>query len=221
MRRFSAVVFCTALLAVAQAANATTITLSVGAGGSVVPPDYILGEVIPPEQNVPGGQVAKDMLMVNTLLPMALGASSLPGNEPWYYRSTTNFGALPNAVAAGSVPKTDNDIVNNDNGYLAFTLSGNYRYLVATWDGTNSGSQVWYIGSIAAGTELRIPFSVNNSGPGGHLAIDNKHDLTHYTLLNPFVATVDEGGSTFVLLATALLGIGLLLRTVGQARPSD
>src|SRR5687767_10512563 len=134
MSRSRVIAFCLGALAASQAANATTITLTVGAGGLGAPnPDYILGEVVPPEPGLPGGQVARDLLMVNTLLQMGLGSSSPIGDEPWYYRSTTDYG-LSYPLNAASAPNAVPIVVDGDLDvvYVSITPTSGYQYLVAT-----------------------------------------------------------------------------------------
>ena len=102
MRKITPLGLCFLLALVASPVSAATINLTVGAGG--VAGDHILGEVFTRmDFNQAGGQVAVDVQAVNGLLAVALGTRS--GNDPEYYRSSTNFGAL-NAASERHVLET-------------------------------------------------------------------------------------------------------------------
>lgn len=82
----------------AQTANAATISLSVGAGG--VAGDRIIGEIFT-TNDIQGGLLVRDEIAIDALIALALGTRT--GTEPEYYRSTTDFGVLPNASPTGAL----------------------------------------------------------------------------------------------------------------------
>ena len=223
MRKFklawsAAVLAVVALCAGASITANAAITLAVGAGGT--PGDHILGEVIPGLSSSGGdtGLAARDMAMINVLLGMGTGTRSVAAANPEYYRSTTTFGSLSAPTLAGMM---FNGSVNNNldsSRYLSITPSSAFQYLVATWDGQNSGTEVWYIGNIAAGTEILIPRYVHPEPSSGHpadptgvypqdLALNTTttdFGLTTWTMFNPTVVpeptTMIAGFGAFGLL---------------------
>jgi hypothetical protein len=214
LKRLQIAVLGLALLGISERANATTITLTVGAGGALN--DHILGEVIPPQKmDGPNGQLTRDLFMTNTLLDKPLGSYTGGGtvDDPYYYRSTTNYGPLPDAVLDGAVPKGPSFPEVGDYVSILLPLNSSFKYLVATWDGKNAGSQVWYLGGIAPGTTLLIPKNVNDFGTPPHLATSTKHYLTHYSLFN--AVSVPEGVSTGPLVVIAILGIAMVRHRFG------
>jgi hypothetical protein len=118
-------------------AYASPISLNVGAGGS--PGDHILGEVFT-HTDLDGGLATREETLLDALRIMGLGERS--GTAPEYYRSTTDFGLLPDAVQAGAVLTTPGGFtVHGD--WLVVTLDDWYVYLVGAYDGPNGGAQVW------------------------------------------------------------------------------
>jgi hypothetical protein len=199
-----------ALALMASPAGASTINLTVGAGG--VSGDHILGEIFTRKDlDQSGGQAVVDALMINGLLAITtLGTRS--GNNPEYWRSSTDFGDLPTATSVGADKKGNQ---------TTFVLSQVYQYLVVSYDGQNGGSQAYYIGNLAVGDTINI---VQNAHPDavkknkacggigepdcGHLVAGNYYGVTHSTFLNPGVP-VPDGGMTSSLLGMAIAGIGL------------
>jgi hypothetical protein len=130
-----------------------------------------------------------------------------------YQCSTYYSGALPIA--------TDEDALASSGGGLSFDVDSafvtlpsatSYVYLVAAYDGRNSGVQVWNIADILACTTIEILRYARPGSAGGSLLVDGynggegpKHQMTGWTLLNPH--TVPDGGITAALLG---LGIGAL-----------
>jgi hypothetical protein len=218
---------CTFALALtwASVVQGTTITLTVGASGG-----HILGEVIPAvsSSSGPNGLLARDLLMINTLLDMGLNTRTADNITPEYYRSANNFGTLADAVLEDAVGVTYGNATATTTK-IQITLDSAYMYLVGAWDGVNSGAQIWYIGDIAAGTIIEIPRYARPSPSSGNGGKDNaaewpqnlvdgysatggsKYQLTSYTLFNPVSVSVPDGGTT-----SALLGIGVI--ALGFAR---
>jgi len=100
------------------------------------------------------------------------------------------FGAsLPGAVFA-----QDGTVTSIDLGSQA----GVYIYLFAKYDGPNQGSVVWYVGNLT-GT-ITIPADWNGYG------------LSGWTLFNGVGGPVPDGGTTVMLLGTALGALGMARR---------
>jgi hypothetical protein len=213
MKKSIAIVFCVLMALVASPSSANTINLAVGAGGVVG--DHILGEVFTRKDfDQAGGQGVVDAAAVNGLLAVALGTRS--GDNPEYWRSTTNFGVLPAATNVGA------GLFGNQ---TSFVLSEVFQYMVVSYDGQNGGSQVYYIGNLAIGDTINIvqkayPNGVakKNAACGGsgepdcgHLTAGTYYGVTHTSFLNPGV-TVPDGGMTISLLGMALAGMGLVAR---------
>src|ERR1035437_1633817 len=135
-------------------ADAGPVVLTVGMGG--VAGDSILGEVFTPN-DLKGGLATRDAALIDALLDVRLGlrATSTQGSVPGYYRSTTDFGILPDAVQTGAV-LTDTFIYDGAS-MVSITLDSTFTYLVAAYDGPNGGAEVWYIGGFAPGTVFEIP----------------------------------------------------------------
>lgn len=196
-------------------AHATLITLAVGAGGSAT--DHILGEVIPPETS--GGLSVRDEAMIDTLRVMGLGVRTAIGINPEYYRSTTAYGSLPDAIQTGHVEAGSIGAMNALAQYISIQLSSTttYQYLVGTYDGPNGGAEVWYIGNVAAGTEIQIPRYAHpvpaSNGNGANSGINDwpqnlvqttdQYQITTWTMYNPTAVPVPE--PTTVLAGALLL----------------
>lgn len=207
MKRLSAVLGLVALvLAVGRVANAADITLTVGAGGTAT--DYIVGEVFYPGI-LSGGLAVRDAASINGLIALNPDErTTQTALVPEYYRSSTNFGTLPTAIAgtaalAGSI----GDMTVSGDTVLV-TLSDTYQYLMATYDGPHGGAEVWYIGGFAPGTTFILPLNAQPLGDPQNLAVSNKYQMTAWTAFNP----VPDGGSMAMLLGVALMGLGGLRR---------
>jgi hypothetical protein len=228
----------TALLAAAGIwAGASTsafaaLTLGVGAGG--VAGDQILGEVIP---SLSSSSLAfRDEAMVNNLLDMTLGQRTPRGTDPEYYRSTTPYGSLGDATLTGAVQAGSiGGMVPSGSQYISIQLptTTTYQYLVSTYDGPNGGSEVWYIGNVAAGTDILIPryaHPVPASGkdpasvwPQNLVQTTGQYQITTWTMFDPNAEptinpSVVPEPTTMVAGAGAL---GLALLGIGRARRSS
>lgn len=195
---------------VANPASANTINLTVGAGG--VAGDHILGEIFTRKDfDQSGGQGVVDAMAINGLLAAPLGRS---GADPEYWRANQYFG-LPMATGVGA---------GLYGRQTSFTLTQVFQYLIVGYDGTNGGSQAYYIGNLAIGDIINIepkayPDGVGKNNPCGgasqpdcgHLVAGNYYGVTHSTFLNPGV-TVPDGGTTISLLGMAMAGMGLVAR---------
>jgi VPDSG-CTERM motif len=106
-------------------------------------------------------------------------------------RSTNTFGSLPTASATGAVSGTGTTIDLN--------ALGTFTYLFAKYDGQNDVSQVWNISGLTG--VLTIPAD----GPLGH-------GLSGWILFGPTGGQVPDGGTTVMLLGTALGALGMARR---------
>lgn len=77
---------------------ADPIYLNVGAGG--VAGALIIGEIFT-TNDIAGGLAVRDAAAINALIDVPLG--NRVGIAPEYYRSTANFGALPDASVEGTL----------------------------------------------------------------------------------------------------------------------
>jgi hypothetical protein len=90
-----------------------------------------------------GGQANGDVAMLNQLAGMSLNSSAsvtVGGNTYLYNRSGNFSSPLPSATTTGSI------IASGDFGgtHAIVTLEGTgYGYLVAKYDGSNGGAEVW------------------------------------------------------------------------------
>ena len=191
----------------------SAITLNVG----LVDP-YAIGDVVHGLQGG-GGQVARDVTMINNLLTVApgtaapIGNSGPPPSTSTYYRTANLFGSLPTAAAAGAQFASG---IANGPTYLDITLSSSFTYLLAAYDGPNGGVQVWNIASFAPGTTLSIPRYAEPSGADGTgpLVQSSRYLMTGWSLLNPGepIISVPDGGPTALLLGSALVALALIRR---------
>ena len=214
MKKTSTILSLVLLVLVARPVSADTITLGVGPSGL-----RILGEIIPGIQA--GGQVDRDVIMINNLLGLdAPERAIIDGHD--YYRSSNTFGELPEAVAAGAQFATTGDSAF-DGTALRLTLPSSFVYLLAAWDGPNGGAEAYYIGDLAAGDILVLPRYAHpipsfadgqSSDPlGQDLVAGTKYQMTGWSLLNP--TTVPDGGTTAALLGLAMVGLGFVRRLKG------
>lgn len=207
-----------------MAGSANAIVIDVGVGDA-----HAVGDVAPPISAQGGyGQVDRDVAMVNELITVALNTTvkktfSGNGSESYYQRSGKTFASLPVATAVGSDfgdSGLNPYLFSGDSAYL--TLASQYTYLVAAYDGGNSGVEVWNISDLTVGTSIYFPLYAHLTGystekpktdgqlplvDGGNI---NTFRLTGWSLLNP-VSTPD-GGLTAGLLGMALAAMGIIGR---------
>ncbi len=136
---------------------------------------------------------------VNQLIGMAPGAStSISGNT--FDRSSNNFGPLDPAILV--LPRgtySQYQDFSKDLTSLVLTLGSGYQYLLAKYDGPNSGTEVWYVGNLS-GT-VQIP------------TFNGQYGLSGTSFFTAGVA-VPEGSATVALLGFALVSLGWLRRRV-------
>ena len=150
-----------------------------------------LGQVL---FGIPSGDADRTQY-VNTLISLAPGTTGFPADGQIYNRSLANpgpgFGNYPTAVFDHNGTGTSVDLGDG-------TL---YSYLFAKYDGPNAGSEVWYVGGISGVITI----------PGFGLA-GQHYGLSGWTLFGPGVPGVPDGGTTVMLLGTALGALGMARR---------
>jgi len=127
--------------------------------------------------------------IVNHLIGMALNATE-PFLGESVHRSNNSFGTLPGPAVIG--PQGGFNDTTIDIG------SGLYSYLWAKYDGKNAYTEVWYIGDLSG--SITIPQFLGQYG------------LSGWTLFGPGVPGVPDGGTTVMLLGTALGALGMARR---------
>jgi len=124
---------------------------------------------------------------VNHLIGMALGTTDQALGQT-FTRSNNDFGPLPTAVFA----------LNGTSTSINLGAGGTYSYLFAKYDGPNYGSEVWYVGNLSG--IITIPATAGGYG------------LSGWTLFGPGGQGVPDGGTTAMLLGTALGALGMARR---------
>ena len=160
------------------------VTFSQSARALTIGDGHDLGFV---QYGIPFGDSYR-LTYVNHLIGMALGTSD-KANGQTYFRSNYSFGQLPQAVMAGRVSGII-PIINLGAGGL-------YTYLFAQYIGTNSRSEVWYVGDLHG--IITIP------------ALYGSNVLLGWTLFGTGQG-VPDGGTTVMLLGAALGVLGVARR---------
>ena len=127
---------------------------------------------------------------INFMILLAPGGSGTFSGQD-ITRSTNLFGSLPTASATGAVSGGGTTINLN--------LLGTFTYLFAKYDGQNDNSVVWNISGLTG--ILTIPAN----GPLGY-------GLSGWILFGPTGGPVPDGGTTVMLLGTALGALGMARR---------
>lgn len=199
-------------------AGATSYYLNVGLSDP-----YAVGEVIPPVIGGPGGQLADDMAMSGTLVNMYNSSPRqylLSSGGSTYSLSHNNFGSslsspistgaiLASGVGTGSGNVQVTTIGANSYAVITLTSTG-FGYLVARYDGTQAGAEVWDISNLAVGSTLYIPEYAYPSN-GDLVMGSGQYQITGWTLLNPN-GSVPDGGTTAAMLGAGLTCVGLFRR---------
>lgn len=198
--------------------NANAVTLNVG----LTDPNA-LGTVIPGNYMGPGGgQLNDDSNDVATVLGLSPSTSITIGNNT-FTRSANPFSSTPAVTTSGALyygSGGNAPLVLNGN-YVQITLTVGYTYLVAKWDGMNSGAEVWDIANLSAGTVIDIPYDVNVIN--GQLVPSDKYALTSWTLLDQTQPNggggplVPDGGSTIIMVGSALTGLAFIGRRIRKS----
>lgn len=146
-----------------------------------------------------------DETLINGLLATGLGVNMPPtfptgGAVPTYFRTL-------NDPLAGSYPAAVYANLEFGPSVTHLTLTGTYEYLLAKYDGPNSYRVVWYVGDLAAGTEVDIPkYFSDYPGPG------NQYAVSHTRAFNEKSNGVPDGGSTVMLLGAVIVTAGVARR---------
>ena len=165
---------------------ATVLAFSNNAGALTIGDDHEIGFV---EFGIPSGD--QDRLdYVNHLITMGLNTQDDFSGQH-FTRSGNDFGALAPAVLTGHVNGTSTSI--------NLGAGGTYQYLFAKYDGPNFGSEVWYVGDLSG--IITIPGEAGGYG------------LSGWTLFGT-AGSVPDGGTTVMLLGTALGALGMARRYI-------
>jgi hypothetical protein len=202
-----------ALVAVAglgfQQANATPLGMCYTCNDT-----YLVGTVIPTLGGQFGGQPDRDVYAVNVLSLMPAPSQQTTGSgtqqDPYVLWSRTTWPQGPTATTDGAVIATGGGI-NVVNGIVQITLTQTYQYLVAAYDGPNSGTAVFDISSFATGSTIEIyAYAYPDTNHPGDLigATSGQYFITSFVLLNP----TPDGGATVMLLGVALGALGVVRR---------
>ena len=186
-------------------ARAATI-LDVGLSSPLV-----VGEVIPQVLSPPG-QEARDLSMANTLIGMY--NSGTPSAAPYFISGNSFAMPLPAAVTTGDII-TPIGGINFSGTQVVINIGSGFKYLIAAYDGQNSGAVLWDISGLPAGTIIDIPRYALPNASGTDLvngASAEKYGITTWSMFNPGTTNVPDGGTTVVLLGLALSGMGLIRR---------
>ena len=150
------------------------------------PDTHVVGTISPGAPADPT-DVAGYINFMIALLPGGAGTF----NGQIITRSINLFGSLPTASAVGAVSGTGTTIDLN-------AIGGTFTYLFAKYDGQNDLSQVWNI------TGLTGVITIPADGPLGY-------GLSGWILFGP-TGQVPDGGTTAMLLGTALGALGMARR---------
>lgn len=174
---------------------------------------YLLGNVISGVQG--GGQAQRDADMTNALLALGLGGQNTTDPAHQYFRSFNNFGSLPAATATGNSLGTG---IQNGTTPVTVSLGTGFQYLVVAYDGPNGSVAVFNVAGLTGSVDLYryAKREVVNGVLTGNLIGSNTAGqgfflMTGWTLLNP-TGTVPDGGTTAMLLGTALGALGMVRR---------
>ena len=179
-----AAAFCTATFAFNHNASAIPHALPPSVG-LAIGDAHELGFV---EFGIPSGDQDRTNY-VNHLIGMALGTTDQALGQT-FTRSNNDFGPLPTAVFA----------LNGTGTTINLGAGGLYTYLFAKYDGPNYGSEVWYVGDLSG--IITIPATAGGYG------------LSGWTLFGPGTPGVPDGGTTVMLLGTALGVLGIARRYI-------
>lgn len=185
--------------------HATTM-LDVGLSSPLV-----VGEVIP-QISGGGGQEARDLTMLNTVVADYNAGSA---TAPYFISGNSFVKPLPTATTVGDVITPLSGISFAADGNVTITIGTGYHYLIAAYDGQNSGAVVWDIDSLAAGTTIEIPRYAYPNAAGNDLVngqATGQYGITTWSLFSPAGGSVPDGGTTVLLLGAALSGLGLIRR---------
>jgi hypothetical protein len=179
---------CAVLLASTRDANANRIPLPPSIN-LTIGDQHELGQVQPP---TPEGD-ADITQYVNFMIGLSLGGSGhviIGPHNILVTRSMNNFGSLPGLAALAQ---------RGTGTTINLGTQGTYSYLFAHYGGPGGGfAEVWYVGDLS-GT-----ISIPATGLG--------HGLSGWALFTAPGGAVPDGGTTVMLLGTALGALGMVRR---------
>ena len=185
--RWAALIACVSLTAQVSHVGAATI-LDFG-------DNHELGFVF---AGIPAGD-ANVTSYVNQLVGMNLNTSSSVGGNS-FTRSGNFFSLLDPAVLV--LPRGTYSSfadVKTDPSTLILDLNGGYEYLLAKYDGPNSGTEVWYVGNLTG--SVTIP------------TFNGQYGISGSSFFTPGNSTnVPDFGPTAALLGFVFLGVESLRR---------
>jgi len=121
---------------------------------------------------------------------------------------------LPAAVTTGDIITSFGGI-NISGSQAIINIGSGFNYLIAAYDGKNSGAVLWDISGLPAGTIIDIPRYAQPNASGTDLvngADAQKYQITTWSMFNPETTSVPDGGTTLMLLGTALSVLGMARR---------
>jgi len=156
--------------------------------------DYGVGTVIEGTPADEGSQLQYVQLLVD------IWNGAKPGGIYQFGNSQNTFTALsgglvPATLTAPTSSSPNSEDFTSDNNKATIDLGAGAQFLLTKWGG---GDILYYVGNLTG------PITVENDqiNPGNGFT-----GLSHFQLFDENSSPVPDGGSTFVLLGTALLGI--------------
>ncbi len=87
-------------------------------------------------------------------------------------------------------------LINISGSQAIINIGSGFKYLIAAYDGQNSGAVLWDISALPAGTTLDIPAFALPSAGGTDLvngADPQKYGITTWSMFNPGSTHVPDG----------------------------
>jgi VPDSG-CTERM motif len=182
---------CAVMLASGNNANANRISLPPSIN-LTIGDQHELGQAQPP---TPDGD-ADITRYVNFMIGLSLGGSGhviIGPHNILVTRSMNNFGSLPSPATLA---------LRGTGTTINLGTQGTYAYLFAHYGGPGGGfAEVWYVGN------LNGSISIPATGLG--------HGLSGWALFTAPGGAVPDGGTTLMLLGTALGALGIVRRLMG------
>jgi VPDSG-CTERM motif len=182
---------CAVMLASGNNANANRISLPPSIN-LTIGDQHELGQAQPP---TPEGD-ADITRYVNFMIGLSLGGSGhviIGPHNILVTRSMNNFGSLPSPATLA---------LRGTGTTINLGTQGTYAYLFAHYGGPGGGfAEVWYVGN------LNGSISIPATGLG--------HGLSGWALFTAPGGAVPDGGTTLMLLGTALGALGIVRRLMG------
>jgi hypothetical protein len=178
--------FCAAMLAFNHNANAVPVPMPPSIALGFFPDTHVVGTITPGAPADPADVATYINFMIALPSP---GSGTFAGQN--ITRTSNSFGSLPTATATGSV--------SGGGTTIDLSVFGTFTYLFAKYDGQNDVSQVWNI------SDLTGTITIPADGPNGY-------GLSGWILFNQTGPPTPDGGTTVMLLGTALGALGMARR---------